>query len=72
MLQGAGGKLRAKIVESAEHQIAKVVFYSNTGKRWPEMETLLLELDADPSTATGADKTISDWTIDDPVVPDVR
>ena len=54
------------------YRIAKGVFYSNTGKRWPEMETLLLELGADPSTATGADNTISDWTIDDPVVPDVR
>ncbi len=54
------------------YRIAKGVFYSNTGKRWPEMETLLLELGADPSTATGADNTISDWSIDDPVPPDVR
>ena len=54
------------------YRIAKGVFYSNTGKRWAEMETLLLELGADPSSATGADNTISDWTIDDPVVPDVR
>ena len=51
MLQGTGGELRAKIVESVEHQIAKVVFCSNTGKRWPEMETLLLELGADSPTA---------------------
>ena len=29
--------------------IAKGVFYSNTGKRWPEMERLLLELGARPS-----------------------
>ena len=28
--------------------IAKGVFYSNTGKRWPEMERLLLELGARP------------------------
>ena len=54
------------------YRIAKGVFYSNTGKRWAEMETLLLELGADPSSATGADNTISDWTIDDPVSPDVR
>ena len=54
------------------YRIAKGVFYSNTGKRWAEMETLLLELGADPSSATGADNTISDWTIDDPVAPDVR
>ena len=54
------------------YRIAKGVFYSNTGKRWAEMEVLLLELGADPSSATGADNTISDWTIDDPVVPDVR
>jgi hypothetical protein len=25
------------------------VFYSNTGKRWPEMERLLLELGARPT-----------------------
>lgn len=43
-------------------RIAKGVFYSNTGKRWPEIETLLLELGADESLATGADNTISDWT----------
>ena len=54
------------------YRIAKGVFYSNTGKRWAEMETLLLELGADPSTATGADNTISDWSIDDPISPDVR
>ena len=54
------------------YRIAKGVFYSNTGKRWPEMETLLLALGADPSTATGADNTISDWSIDDPEPPDVR
>ena len=54
------------------YRIAKGVFYSNTGKRWAEMETLLLELGADPSSATGADNTISDWSIDAPVVPDVR
>ena len=54
------------------YRIAKGVFYSNTGKRWAEMETLLLELGADPSSATGADNTISDWSIDDLVVPDVR
>ena len=29
--------------------IAKGVFYSNTGKRWPEMERLLLELGARPT-----------------------
>lgn len=29
--------------------IAKGVFYSNTGKRWPEMERLLLELGARPA-----------------------
>ena len=54
------------------YRIAKGVFYSNTGKRWAEMETLLLELGADPSSATGADNTISDWTIDDPAPPEVR
>ena len=54
------------------YRIAKGVFYSNTGKRWAEMETLLLELGADPSSATGADNTISDWSIDEPVSPDVR
>ena len=54
------------------YRIAKGVFYSNTGKRWAEMETLLLALGADPSSATGADNTISDWSIDDLVVPDVR
>ena len=54
-------------------RIARGVFYSNTGKRWPEMETLLLALGADPASATGADNTISDWSIDGPVVPpDVR
>ena len=52
-------------------RIAKGVFYSNTGKRWPEMETLLLELGADPSLATGADNTISDWSAED-APPDVR
>ena len=36
------------------------------------MGTLLLELGADPSTATGAGNTISDWSIDDSVPPDVR
>ncbi len=46
-------------------RIAKGVFYSNTGKRWPEMETLLLELGADPSLVTGPDNTISDWSDDD-------
>ena len=46
-------------------RIAKGVFYSNTGKRWPEMEALLLELGADPTTAVGADNTI-DWTLGDP------
>lgn len=54
------------------YRIAKGVFYSNTGKRWAEMETLLLDLGADPSSATGADNTISDWSIDDAVPPDVR
>ena len=53
-------------------RIAKGVFYSNTGKRWPEMESLLLELGADPTTALGADNTISDWTVDDTVLPAVR
>ena len=52
-------------------RIAKGVFYSNTGKRWPEMETLLLGLGADPSRATGADNTISDWSAED-APPDVR
>ena len=52
-------------------RVAKGVFYSNTGKRWPEMETLLLGLGADPSRATGADNTISDWSADG-VPPDVR
>ena len=52
-------------------RIAKGVFYSNTGKRWPEMETLLLALGADPSSATGADNTISDWSAED-ISPDVR
>ena len=47
-------------------RIAKGVFYSNTGKRWPEMEVLLLELGADPSTATGPDNTISEWSDDRP------
>ena len=46
-------------------RIAKGVFYSNTGKRWPEMQALLLELGADPTTAVGADNTI-DWTLGDP------
>ena len=45
-------------------RIAKGVFYSNTGKRWPEMEALLLELGADPASAVGADNTI-DWTLGD-------
>jgi ankyrin repeat protein len=54
------------------YRIAKGVFYSNTGKRWPEMESLLLELGADPTTALGADNTISDWTVDDTVLPEVR
>ena len=53
-------------------RIAKGVFYSNTGKRWPEMEKLLLELGADPASATGADNTISDWSIEDAEPPDVR
>jgi len=53
-------------------RIAKGVFYSNTGKRWPEMESLLLELGADPTTALGADNTISDWTVDDTALPEVR
>ena len=52
-------------------RIAKGVFYSNTGKRWPEMETLLLELGADPTTATGADNTI-DWTLGDQPRQNVR
>jgi len=43
-------------------RIARGVFYSNTGKRWPEIETLLLELGADESLVKGADNTISDWT----------
>ena len=47
------------------------VFYSNTGKCWPEAETLLLALGADPSSATGADNTISDWSVDD-APPDAR
>ena len=54
------------------YRIAKGVFYSNTGKRWPEMEKLLLELGADPASATGADNTISDWSIEDPVPPGAR
>ena len=53
-------------------RIAKGVFYSNTGKRWPEMERLLLELGADPSSAIGADNTISDWSPDDREPPAVR
>ena len=53
-------------------RIARGVFYSNTGKRWPEMEKLLLELGADPSSAAGADNTISDWSLDDPVPPEAR
>ena len=52
-------------------RIAKGVFYSNTGKRWPEMEALLLELGADPTTATGADNTI-DWTLGDQPQQDGR
>ena len=52
-------------------RIAKGVFYSNTGKRWPEMETLLLALGADPSRATGADNTVSDWSAEE-APPDVR
>ena len=32
--------------------MAEGVFYSNTGKRWPEMERLLLELGARPSLRT--------------------
>ena len=52
-------------------RIAKGVFYSNTGKRWPEMEALLHALGADPSSATGADNTISDWSVDD-APPDAR
>ena len=47
-------------------RIAKGVFYSNTGKRWPEMEVLLLSLGADPATAVGPDNTISDWAEDSP------
>ena len=43
-------------------RIAKGVFYSNTGKRWPEMEALLLALGADPEKAVGPDNTISDWS----------
>ena len=31
-------------------RMAEGVFYSNTGKRWPEMERLLLELGAGPSS----------------------
>ena len=54
------------------YRIAKGVFYSNTGKRWPEMEKLLLELGADPASATGADNTISDWSVEDPVPPGTR
>ena len=54
------------------YRIAKGVFYSNTGKRWPEMEKLLLELGADPASATGADNTISDWSVEDPVPPGAR
>ena len=54
------------------YRIAKGVFYSNTGKRWPEMEKLLLDLGADPASATGADNTISDWSIEDPVPPGAR
>ena len=53
-------------------RIARGVFYSNTGKRWPEMEKLLLDLGADPSSAAGADNTISDWSLDDPAPPDAR
>ena len=47
-------------------RIARGVFYSNTGKRWPEMETLLLDLGADESLVSGADNTISDWTVEEP------
>ena len=52
-------------------RVAKGVFYSNTGKRWPEMETLLLGFGADPANAVGADNTISDWSAED-APPDVR
>ena len=50
-------------------RMAKGIFYSNTGKRFPEMETLLLELGADETLATGPDNTISDW-LEDPSGPD--
>ncbi len=43
-------------------RIARGVFYSNTGKRWPEMDTLLLELGADETLVSGPDNTISDWS----------
>lgn len=46
-------------------RMAKGIFYSNTGKRFPEMEALLLELGADPALATGPDNTISDWSYDE-------
>ena len=45
-------------------RIARGVFYSNTGKRWPEMEVLLHSLGADERLVTGADNTISDWTVE--------
>ena len=44
-------------------RIARGVFYSNTGKRWPEMEVLLHSLGADERLVTGSDNTISDWTV---------
>ena len=44
-------------------RMAKGIFYSNTGKRFPEMEALLLELGADDTLATGPDNTI-DWAAD--------
>ena len=43
-------------------RMAKGIFYSNTGKRFPEMEALLLELGANPALVTGPDNTISDWS----------
>jgi ankyrin repeat protein len=46
-------------------RIARGVFYSNTGKRWPEMDVLLHALGADETLVTGADNTISDWTVEE-------
>jgi len=45
-------------------RMAKGIFYSNTGKRFPEMETLLLELGANEALAAGPDNTI-EWSAGD-------